>query len=164
MKRSDIQLMFDYNYWANGLILSLAKKLSHEQLTQLNAFSYGSLLGTLAHTLDAEYVWRTMCQTNAFQGRLVDKVDFPTLDSLIDYWDKEEAEMRAFINSLSDDDMTKTVRYEGGEGMRERVMWHCLWHVVNHGTQHRSECAVMLTDFGQSPGNIDFSLYMNTRS
>jgi len=40
-------------------------------------------------------------------------------------------------------------------------LWHCLWHVVNHGTQHRSEAAALLTRFNQSPGDLDFTVFMN---
>jgi uncharacterized damage-inducible protein DinB len=59
--------------------------------------------------------------------------------------------------------METIVRYEIPEGVRERTLWRCLVHVVNHGTQHRSDAAVMLTNFGQSPGGIDFTLFLNKR-
>jgi uncharacterized damage-inducible protein DinB len=72
--------------------------------------------------------------------------------------------MRAYLNSLHDSDMEKIVRYEIPEGLRERVLWHCLVHVVNHGTQHRSEAAAMLTSFGHSPEGIDFTRFLNQRA
>ena len=34
MNLSDIQLLFDYNYWANGLMLSQAAELTAQQLAQ----------------------------------------------------------------------------------------------------------------------------------
>ena len=35
------------------------------------------------------------------------------------------------------------------------TMWQALLHVFNHGTQHRSEAAALLTDAGRSPGDLD---------
>jgi hypothetical protein len=40
-----------------------------------------------------------------------------------------------------------------------RPLWQCLAHVVNHGTQHRSEAAMVLTHWGQSPGELDLIYY-----
>ena len=34
-----------------------------------------------------------------------------------------------------------------------------LVHVVNHGTQHRAEAAVLLTGEGRSPGELDMIDY-----
>ncbi|MEZ4672388.1 MAG: DinB family protein [Anaerolineae bacterium] len=164
MKISDILLLYDYNYWANQLMLTKAAAVSWEQLTQLTDYSWGSLLRALIHTMDAEYSWRNLLQHQRLTFDLIETMTFPTLDSLDKYWKNEEREMRAYLNSLQDGDMESTIRYEIPEGVRERVLWHCLVHVVNHGTQHRSECAAMLTNFGQSPGDIDLTRYLNIRA
>jgi uncharacterized damage-inducible protein DinB len=51
-----------------------------------------------------------------------------------------------------------------GEGdYRERVLWHCLLHLANHGTQHCSEAAAILTGYGRSPGYLDFTAFLNER-
>ncbi|MEO1289267.1 MAG: DinB family protein, partial [Chloroflexota bacterium] len=86
----------------------------------------------------------------------------PMLCAMIDNMHQEEAEMWTYLKSLSDEDMTSTLSYAVEDGTRERVLWHCLLHVVNHGTQHRSECAVMLTELEQSPGEIDFTVFTLT--
>jgi uncharacterized damage-inducible protein DinB len=38
-------------------------------------------------------------------------------------------------------------------------LWHAMAHLVNHGTQHKTEAAAMLTGFGHSPGDIDMIKY-----
>jgi uncharacterized damage-inducible protein DinB len=70
--------------------------------------------------------------------------------------------MRDYLAHLTDDDMNEYVRYTTPEGdKRERLLWHCLFHVVNHATQHRSEIAAILTGYGQSPGALDFTMFLN---
>jgi uncharacterized damage-inducible protein DinB len=159
VKQSDIATIYDYNYWANRRILTAASRVSPEQFVAPTAFPRGSLRATLLHILDAEYGWRELLDHRREVPDLA-AADFPAVADIESLWSKEEAAMRQYLATLTDETLTAVVRYTNPQGIqRERVLWHGLFHVVNHGTQHRSEAAAMLTDFGQSPGDVDFSIF-----
>ena len=42
-------------------------------------------------------------------------------------------------------------------------LWQQMLHQVNHATQHRSETAVLLTQFGHSPGWLDLLYFVDVR-
>jgi len=165
MNIRDILTFYDYNYWAIRQILAASGRVSPEEFLVPTAHSFGSLRGTLVHTLDAEYVWRLLCQQQILNpSDVLTENDFPTFDLLVQRWNEEERAMRNYLAGLSDDDLTGYVRYTTDEGAkRERLLWHCLVHVVNHGTQHRSEAAAILTGYGYSPGELDFTVFLNER-
>lgn len=161
MNIQDIQLIYNYNYWANGKILAAASKVTQEQFLASAEFPFGGLRGTLVHILDAEYGWRGLFEKNSFNDELNPK-DFPTLLSVEERLHEEEKAMRAYLNNLRDEDMNRHLRYMADSGVeRDRIHWHCLVHVVNHGTQHRSEAAAILTGFDASPGDLDFTVFLN---
>lgn len=164
MRLTDIKLIYEYNYWANEKIITMAAKLSDEQLKQPNSFSWGSLHGTLVHMVDADQVWRSIFE-HGVVPTFLEPDDLPDLDAIITHWNAEKAAMLSYLAGLGDEDMNDFVRYRATDDnqMRERVLWHCLYHVVNHSTQHRSECAAMLTDFGFSPGELDFTVFLSQR-
>lgn len=166
MNREDINLLYDYNYWANQRILSTAAGLSTAQFVAPTTHSFGSLRGTLVHTLDGECAWRMLLQhqTLAYFGALTEDA-FPTVALLAQRWQAEEHAMRDYFAHLTDDALNDYVRYTTPEGNhRQRVLWHCLLHLANHGTQHRSEAAAILTDYGASPGELDFTAFLNEQS
>jgi uncharacterized damage-inducible protein DinB len=165
MNLSDISLLYDYNYWATRRILAAGAQVSLEQFINPTAHSFGSLRGTLVHTLDSEHAWRMLLQHSTLDYfQAMKEEDFPTLNDLEHRWQQAEGSMRDYLASLSDDALTGIIRYTTPEGeKRERVLWHCLVHMVNHGTHHRSEAAAILTDCGQSPGGLDFTAFLNER-
>jgi len=172
MKTDEIKLMYEYNYWANHRILATAAKITPEQYAAQTAF--GNLRSTMIHLLDAEVSWRLTFQqcfspvakpnepAEAWDYKDLTEADLPTLADLAARWHTEETEMRAYLHSLSDEDLNGFVRYAIPGGIvRERVLWHCMLHLVNHGTQHRAESAALLTSFNQSPGDLDMTVFLN---
>jgi uncharacterized damage-inducible protein DinB len=166
MKIDDIRLLYGYNAWANRRILAAAAAVSEAQLTAAPDPSpgYGSLLHVLYHTLDTEYGWRMICQHGVVGAELPED-ELRTVAMLEARWREEEAALDAYLAGLSDGDMEGIVSYTTPSGVRRnRVLWHCLLHVVNHGTQHRSEAAALLTSYGVSPGDVDFTIFLNERA
>jgi uncharacterized damage-inducible protein DinB len=161
MKIQDIQLIYDYNYWANDKILTMSARVTQEQFLTWADFPYGGLRGTLVHILDAEYGWRGLFEENKF-GEEIKAEEFSDFKSLMKRFQMEEQAMRAYLNGLTDKDMESHKKYTADNGEpRDRILWNCLYHVVNHGTQHRSEAAAILTSFGVSPGDLDFTVFLN---
>ena len=155
-----IHSLFDYNYWVNQRILDTAADLSTEQFTGPGPLSHGSLRDTLVHTLGAEWAWRERCQGSSPTG-LLSQDDFPDLESLSVRWREEEEAMRSYLAELSDEDLTSAVTYTRPGGARfETPLWQILLHVINHGTQSRSEAAVLLTQLGHSPGDLDYMIFL----
>ena len=162
MNAQDIKLIYEYNYWSNKRILAASTKVSHEQFAMLASFPYGGLRGTLLHILDAEWGWHMFLQNNDWSAPDLDEAEFPTLLEFESRWRMEEAAMRKYLAGLNDEDLSIHRYYNTSEGeSRDRILWHCLLHVVNHGTQHRSEAAALLTDYGSSPGDLDFTVFLN---
>jgi uncharacterized damage-inducible protein DinB len=165
MNANDIRMLFDYNYWANARILNAAARLTDEQFSAPGNLSFGGVRGTLVHLFGAEYLWRKRTQERVSPSSLPPESAYPDLATLRTRWDEEERLMRAYLDGLTDEALQETFKYKNIKGLEfEMVLWRALVHVANHGTQHRAEVAVLLTDFGQSPGDVDMSLYFREKA
>jgi len=160
MRRADMELLLRYNDWANERILATVEQVTAEEFAQPNDFGWGSLKGALVHLMDAEYAWRVLLKGGEHVEWLQPE-DFPDVAAIRARWADEREAFWGYLDSLSSDELSATISYEGDAGLRYRALWHCLAHVVNHGTQHRAECAALLTGFGHSPGNLDFSVFLS---
>ena len=159
-----ICLMYEYNYWANARIFAAAAKVSQEQFVAPGNLSHGGLRNTLVHVLAAERIWRSRCHERVSPTALLPVEDFSTLADLRARWEPEERAMRGYIASLTEADLTSTINYTSTRGTPlQNVLWQILLHLVNHGTQHRGEAAVLLTGYGHSPGDIDLIVYLRNQ-
>lgn len=160
MNKQDILLFYRYNQWANGKILDAAANVTQEQFAAPGSFPHGGLRGTLVHALFAEWIWRTRWEGTSPTNRL-NPEDFPGVDSLRARWQEEEKQLLDFVNAVPEERLNSTFDYRNTSGKPfTKILWQVMVHVVNHGTQHRSEAAAILTELGHSPGDLDLISFL----
>jgi len=152
--------LYDYNCWANAKILEAAEQVSEAQFIEETPESHGSLRGTLVHVLGAEWIWRSRWQGTSPTENLREE-DLPTREALRERWREEERQVRAFLNALHEEEVQRVVQYTNTIGQTYAApLWQMMGHLVNHGTQHRSEAAVILSRLGYSPGDLDVLIFL----
>jgi uncharacterized damage-inducible protein DinB len=150
-----LQTLYTYHAHVNGIVLDTAAALSEEQLDHTPIAAHPSIRATLVHALSAEWVWQSRIQGSS-PSAMLDPADFPTLAAIRARWEAETNGLRALIAGLSAADLDRQVRYVRRGTTMTTPLWQILVHVANHGMQHRSELAAMLTILGCSPGELDF--------
>lgn len=161
MRVADIQLLYEYNYWAHDRILRQVAQLTQEQFEADLGYSWGGVRGTLTHVLGTEQGWRSRWRGDDVA---VTQPDLATPEALAAAWEANRAAMRDYLATVAAEDFDREVAYTRQGRRYSHPLWTQLVHVVNHGTQHRGEVAAMLTGYGYSPGDIDFSLFMREKS
>jgi len=160
MNKPDILLLYKYNQWTNKKILDAVSKITPAQFLAPATFPHGGLRSTLVHALFAEWIWRNRWGGTSPTVRLKPN-DFPTFEALRTRWAEEEKLLMAFVENVTEERLNSKFSYKATDGTpHERILWQAMAHLVNHGTQHKTEAAALLTDFSQSPGDIDMILYL----
>lgn len=155
-----IKHLYDYHYWANARVLRLVERLDADQEPGSGRLAYERIHATLVHMVGAEAIWRSRWQ-GVSPTRRLGPDDLPTLPAVQRRWQDEERQVRTFLGALQDEDLAAPLSYTTLSGQSETVpLAATLLHVSNHGTQHRSEVALLLSDVGYSPGDLDFHLYL----
>jgi uncharacterized damage-inducible protein DinB len=155
--------MLDYQYWCRDRLLAATEGMSDAELSAANGFTYGSILGILAHTLGGEWIW-----FNRMQGRTFDPATIPNANTIKDLaglksrWIDAEADARAYVAAMEDPERELVLR--GRDGVdRTWKLWQLLTMVNTHSKQHGSEAAEALTMAGRSPGDLDFPVFLRSR-
>jgi uncharacterized damage-inducible protein DinB len=169
MKIDEIKLLYGYNDWADTRLLTACARVSAEQYAALTSYGHGGLRATMVHILDNIWQQRITLQ-GYYQEPLADEAAYdatelhedalPTFATLQARWMIEQREMWAYLETLTEETLNGTIRYVIPGAIRERVVWHILLDLILHATQHRSEAATLLTNYGQSPGDFDFTMFM----
>lgn len=143
-----------FHAWANDRILTTAAGLSDEEFRRTANLDHGSAFQTLRHLVDVDWSWRELCIGNDVGDTYVWDQGFALdyLSAIHTFCLKEDARLRSYVESLDDAALSESLAMSADFA---RPRWLIVAHVVNHGTQHRSELARYLTECGHSPGDLD---------
>ena len=158
MTVKDLERLYDYGYWANRKLFQVVSQLPPEQFTQVVAGSYGSIRNTLVHVMSAEWGWLDRCGGPP-RGPKLKSEDYPTVDSLVTAWASVEANMRAFLAGLTDDDLDGIIEFSLGGPPNRVSLGNLLQHGAIHAVHHRGQVAMLVRMLGHAPGNFDLVLY-----
>ena len=160
MTAKDIGQLLDYHYWARDRVLDAVSLLDVAAFTAPRESSFSSIRDTLAHTYLAEWAWYSRWQGHSPSA-------FPALDQFADVaslssaWQDTERQVRAFIEPLSDADLTRVIAYRLFSGAEaSSPIWQMVQHVVNHASYHRGQVTTMLRQAGAKPAkSMDLIAY-----
>jgi uncharacterized damage-inducible protein DinB len=146
MNVDDIRFLFYYDRWATTRVLDALDGVPDDVWSRRDVIGEMGLGGILVHHLGTSQRWRHFIERTGEQPA-------PEAEQLLSI-----AELKARWASEWDayDAWLATISQELLDHVHEGVaVWRMLAHVVNHGTQHRSEAAALLTQIGHSPGEVD---------
>jgi uncharacterized damage-inducible protein DinB len=148
----DIRFLYGFDRWATTRILDAASGVDEATWSARQVVDERGLGGILVHQLGSAQRWRNGLAETGEMPR-PEREPLPTLETLRASWEREWVVSHAWLETLTDEWL---LRVEDGV-----PFWQLLAHVVNHGTQHRSEAAALLTAVGHSPGDLDLFDYSN---
>jgi uncharacterized damage-inducible protein DinB len=150
-----IRELYDYNAWANARLLEVAGGLSDAQLLETQS-GMENIAVTLQHVANAQHGWWCFW-TSTERVRWPEPPATGVMAALSERFRGSQEELGDFVASLDDKDTERTYEDTDDDGRTVTFrLWEMMVHVVNHGTQHRSEVATALTMLGRSPGDLDF--------
>jgi uncharacterized damage-inducible protein DinB len=144
-----------YERWGTGRILDAAAGIDEATWSKPNVVGERGLGGVLVHHLGAFQRWRHGLSGSDQQPR-PEREPLIGLEELRARWNVEWEAMDSWLATLDDAALERI-----DDGL---PVWQGLLHLFNHGTQHRSEVAALLTDAGRSPGDLDLVDFAEERA
>jgi uncharacterized damage-inducible protein DinB len=155
----DLEVLYDYGYWANRKLFHVISQLTPDQFTRSLAVSDRSIRDMMVHVLSAEAGWLERCG-GPKRGPRLNPADFPTVESLVKAWNRVEADVREFLAKLADADLARMAEYTTGRVEKLSMpLGELLQHAANHGVHHRGQVALLLRLLDRAPGNLDILFY-----
>jgi uncharacterized damage-inducible protein DinB len=170
MTRDDIQLLFEYDRWANNRVLNTLSALSAEQFTRDLGGAFRSVRDTVVHIIGGEWIWleywKDPPHSSALLAELRKRRDalfspdaFPNLAAVQSKWLEVEKQQAEFVNRASNESLEKMLPFRTTQVRLAQLMQH----LANHSTYHRGQIALMMRQLDAEPPATDFHVFLVER-
>jgi uncharacterized damage-inducible protein DinB len=167
MTKDDIQLLYEYDRWANNRVLQAASTLSAEEFTRDLGGSLRSVRDTLVHIVGGEWGWLTYWKESspspAFVtelwtrlGALFHPNAFPDVAAVQLKLTDIEREQVEFVNGVTNESLGRMRPLR----TTQVSLAHLMQHLAHHSTYHRGQVALMMRLLAGKPLATDFHLFL----
>ena len=159
MNANAFRQLFDYHFsenrklWANYVV-----GLSQDQFLKENDYSIGSLRNQIVHLIEVDEIW--FCELQGIEPtESLKQLEVGESKYIRDRWDCVEQDMRHYLSDLQDE-MLFSKPISSPEEDQDLMVWQVLFHVINHGTDHRAQILKILSDMGVRTTSQDYIFYV----
>jgi uncharacterized damage-inducible protein DinB len=167
MTKDDIQLLYEYDRWANNRVLQAVSTLSAEEFTRDLGGSFRSVRDTLVHIVGGEWGWLTYWKepspSPAFvtdlwtqHDALFNPTTFPDFAAVQLKWAEVEREQVEFVNRVTNESLGRMLPLR----TTQISLSHLMQHLANHSTYHRGQVALMMRQLVAEPLATDFHKFL----
>jgi uncharacterized damage-inducible protein DinB len=144
---------FRHNGMMNRRLMEACRQLSPEQLGATATGTYGSIAATLVHIANAQEGYAARLLETERPERLSED-PFPGFEALAERFVRGDAQLQEAATQAGQD---RKVQVTGDDpsGTWWMPVSLFLLQAVNHGTEHRSQVATILTQLGVQPPEMD---------
>jgi uncharacterized damage-inducible protein DinB len=137
---------FRYNLWANQTLLTSCEPLSDAQLDATAAGVYGSVRAILMHLFSSEEGYASHVTGRTPTPRLKESATFPGFDELRRRAERSGQALIAFAETAALAELGRVLHLD--KGTYDAPIYIVLIQALNHGIDHRSQIATILSQQG----------------
>ena len=142
---------FRHNTMMNRRLMEACRQLTPEQLASSATGTYGSIGATLVHISNAQEGYAARFFGTERPERLPED-PFPGFAALQERFARGDSQLEEAAARAEQD---REIDVSSDEGMYRMPVSLILLQAVNHGTEHRSQVATILTQLGVEPPEMD---------